>query len=332
MKSAVVRLLMSTVLVCIASGCATSGTRTTTTPSPLPAQDAKVSLSAAQDARLGTVVRHLGEQSGAGLVLMQGLEWVDVGAVGFDNVPLATATESLVAEFHGQVQSAPGYYFLYPAGYEALENVSVEGRLPASLAQETVAIAFGAGTRIYTVLAVLSKTLGVTLVADNAIAESECGEIALPELPLTVVLDAVLKSARVPNEAFEIWGQDDYALIRRHGDATPPDLLLNAQAAGHAALKKKVSFELPYPQAPGESIAVYPGASPLVDVLPSLSQQIGMRVTAERALAELPVNPMVVQNLPRETALELLIRQWLVPRYGYTVADDRIVLREIPAR
>lgn len=314
-------------------GCATSSKSASRPASRTPAGSDKISIAMEQDARLGSIVRHVGEQSAVGIVLMQGLEWFDLGAIEFTNASLPEVTKTLAAKFEGRVQASPAYHFIFPAGYEALEEVTVEGKLAPELAEQRVSIAMGGGTPLYTVLAVLSKTLNVTLVADNAIAASECGELALPELPLSTVLEAVLKSARIPNEAFVIAGGSDHALICRAGADDAGPWLLNADGIGdaeRAMLGERVSFELPHPQSIGDSITIFPGASPLHEVLPSLSQQLGVRVTAEDALAGLPVNPMVVHDLPRSVAIELLIRQWLVPRYGYTVEGGSIVLREKP--
>ena len=318
--------------LCIA-GCATTGRRADAKNSPTTAKPVKITLNASEDAKLGTVVRHVGEQSGGGIVLMQGLEWYDAGALAFENASLPAAAEKIAATFHGKTQAASGYYFLYPNGYEALEGVSLDAQLPDTLQAKMASLAFGAGTPLYSVLAVLSRTLGVTLVADNAIAESKCGEISLPELPLPAVLEAILKSARITNEAFEVVAGNNYAFIRGRNLPRAETLLMNETALTEAqrrVLDEPVSLELPYPQRSGDSIEIFSGASPLEDILASLSQQMGMRVTAEKALARLPVNPVVVNALPRATVMELLIRQWLVPRYGYTLEEDRMVLRASP--
>jgi len=62
-------------------------------------------------------------------------------------------------------------------------------------------------------------------------------------------------------------------------------------------------------------------------VLDSLSQQLGILVVAEKGLEDLPVNPVVLNNVRVQTAMDLLIRQWLIPDFGYQVAGDRIVIR-----
>ena len=45
---------------------------------------------------------------------------------------------------------------------------------------------------------------------------------------------------------------------------------------------------------------------------------------------DLPVVPAYYHDLPVETVLDLLIRQWPIPAFGYHVLADRIVLATRP--
>lgn len=331
-RTTVLRLCLTVAVVAMVGACATTKPEVPTGPVQ-PSKAQNVTFESEPDAKLGTVVRRIGESTNGGIVLMQGLEWYNVGSVAFRNEPLQAVAQKLAKTFEGSSQAAAGYHFIYPAGYDMLAGVSFEGLVTPEMAARDVSIAFGAGTQLYSVLAVLGRSLGVTLVADNAIAESQCGELALPELPLPTVLEAVLKSARIPNEAFEVLAGPNFAMIRGRGVPLREPVLLNEAVLSETQrqfLDQNVSIELPYPQTEQDAIEVFPGASPLMDVLPSLTHQLGIRVTAERALADLPVNPTVLNDVSRQTAMELLIRQWLVPQYGFTLEADRVVIRQLP--
>ena len=55
-----------------------------------------------------------------------------------------------------------------------------------------------------------------------------------------------------------------------------------------------------------------------------MSEQLGMKVEADRRSSILPVNPAVMIDVPIETAMRLLIQQWPLPHYGYTATGDTI--------
>jgi hypothetical protein len=328
------RMTITTLLVVLGAllaGCATSPTsRADARPRGL--ETARVTYDPPADANLGTVVRALGEQAGGGLVLMQGLEWYDPPSRSFKNAPLAEVASQLAALFDGKVQELPEYYFIYPQGYEMLEQVSLGGQLAPRFDAMRAAIAFGAGTNLYNVFAILSRTLDTTIIADNAIADAECGEMALPEIALSTVLEAVLKSARIPNELIEVVSAGDFVFIRSRSIPQRDATLLNeAELSGEdrALLDQRVTVELPFRQAAGATFQLQSGAFPLKDVLPSLSRQLGIELRAEPALAQLPVNAAVFTDVPVRTLMDLLVRQWLMPHYGYTVTDGRIVIRAV---
>ncbi|NJL72818.1 MAG: hypothetical protein HC888_15280 [Candidatus Competibacteraceae bacterium] len=68
---------------------------------------------------------------------------------------------------------------------------------------------------------------------------------------------------------------------------------------------------------------------PLEAVLPALTAQLGILVEASPEARDLPVNPCVLPGVRLRTALDLLVRQWPLPRYGYEVLPDRILIRPV---
>ena len=60
-----------------------------------------------------------------------------------------------------------------------------------------------------------------------------------------------------------------------------------------------------------------------------MSEQLGLTVTSDAGMRRLPVNPVVMRKVPIETVLELIIRQWLVPEFGYELDGAGIRLRHV---
>ena len=225
--------------------------------------------------------------------------------------------------------------FVFAPGYEALRDVSVREGLDKQIAELRVDVAFGADTPLYSALALLGHTLGHTVIADNAIAAALCGEIRLKDVPLGAALDALLQSARVSRESFHVESTPDYTFVASTSNVGGRPLLLGEDSLTDeqvAMLGREVRVMLPFPQDDPEHLQGRIGASTLGEVLEGLSEQLGVPVTADANMHRLPVNPAVMTNVRVATALDLLIRQWLVPEFAYAVDDTGIHLRHVPSR
>lgn len=329
------RYLISAIL-CAASlaGCvATSGARGATTPPGKPGAAASaphfptITLETQEGATLGQAIRQLGETGGGGAVLVAGLEDWPASEVQLQASAFVPGLERLVADRDCKLQVLPDYVFIYPPGYEQLEALSLAGQLDPRYAALTASFAVGAGTDLYNALALLGNSLGVTLVADNLVADAWCGELFLENAPLPAILEALLKSARVPATSIQIESTSEYVFFRsvQNGNAAPA--CLNAgelTAEQRLLLSRNVNLRLPR----DASGAVFePGPSPLSEVLASLSAQLGAPVTADPEMADLPVHPAVLNGISIETALNLLVWQWPLPRFGYQVSGAGIHFR-----
>ncbi|MBI2426008.1 MAG: hypothetical protein HYV27_24500 [Candidatus Hydrogenedentes bacterium] len=284
---------------------------------------------AAEGELLGNAIRSIGAAHEAGFVLLAGLESQPTGPVSFSG----TAAEAVAAQLSqstGNVfTSTPFYQFIYPSDYAVLLESSFEGALPARYRALEASVDFGAGTEIYNVFALLNKTFGINLVADNAIADAVTGEIALHHTPLELILDAVFRSARIPGASYTIDANDTYIFIGKAGVDHSRELLLNRGAlsgSDRALLERRVNVEMPEPALGAEGVVFRHSAEPLRKAIPYLSEQIGMPVTARRPLGELPVNFFTLTDVPVSTALDLLIRQWQVPRFHYRVSNGAVEL------
>ncbi len=277
---------------------------------------------------LGDAVRAVGEAHGGNLVLMGGAEPRPVTPANFKRAELSEVATSLAAAAGLAVQETPNYYFLFLPGYEPLVDVSLTGKLSPGFSLDTTDVTFGSGLRLYTVFAWMGYALDRTIVADNSVADARCGELALQQVPLEAALEAILKSARV--HAFAVDSTDEYVFLHNPNNTSPADALLNTNALDseqEALLNRTVSVILPHAPTPGQPLEMQQHPTDLGQVLNSLTRQLGVTVVAEAGLEELPVNPAVVVNVKVRTALNLLVRQWLVPNYGYQVTHDRIVIR-----
>lgn len=280
---------------------------------------------------IGDIMRAFGEQTTGGFVLMGGLEERAIPAVDFKQ----EAYEEAIAHFAASVDSTfihtPYYYMVLPPEYEILQSVNVTEHLHERYRQASAGAVFGAKTELYVVFSALSTSLGLTIVADNFIAETRCGEMHLPEAPLGVILEAILQSARIDPTSLVIENTADYLFIRDFKNDNPPSLELPGEMAADARkalLQKAVTLYLP--EAPREQGAVVFGAQPIAlkDALLPLTEQLGIEVVAHRSLADIPINPCVMNEVSLETALNLLLRQWPLAQFGWELQANRILIRE----
>lgn len=278
---------------------------------------------------LGDAVERIAESTGGSLVLMNGIESAPIGPVDFKRAKFGAVAEQLATISNCKCETYPNYRFLYPAGYEVLLDVTVSGSLDPAHAELRAGMHFGHGTPLFEVFALLGAGLGTTIVADNIVAEARCGSLTLAKIPLQDALDAVLKSARLSKGAFQVESTPEYVFIYATENTSALTALLNADALTpeqNALLDRVVDVFLPaMPEDPAR-LAIQPGGVPLSKVLGTLSQRLGIAVTAEEGLGEIPVNPVAFNHVRVRTVLDLLIRQWPRADFGYELANNQILI------
>jgi hypothetical protein len=338
---------VTTVLALIVAGCATTDSPDTgaaeaatetaapeepgerATPATTP-PTGKVTMTI-NNAPLGDLVRAAGIISGGGIVLMNGLEYRTVENLTFRQTPVREAARQLAEGAGLLVEETPAYTFLYAEGYESLLSLDPGAQLDPGFTAPEASVAFGSYTSLYNVFAALSRTLPATIVADNAVADAHCGELALPDVPIATALRAILQSARVPADGYVLKSTEEYVFIASPGNGNRDDTLLNGEMLTpdqNVLLDAQVSVMLPEIDEVPEHMAMVTGAKTLVEMLPALSEQLGLPVHAAPELNDLPVNYTVINNVRRRTALNLLIWQWLHPGFGYELrADGSIYIR-----
>ncbi len=278
---------------------------------------------------LNVVVRRLGMEYPISIALLNGVEsrWV-----------LIEKPEKKLDKFLTQVISATGlvcysekgYYFLYPPElplYESLAKYSFVEMMPANFNEVKVNAGFGVDTKLYNVLNSLNYTYGCNIVADNTLAELPIGEIVTHQLSLDLVLEMVIKSARISPQTLKICSGEDYLFLYTALNKNA-ELLENCKLFEDnkvpEKLKKNITFSLPEIVRRGRTLPFYDSAKPLKEVTAVISAQVGIDVELQPGTEELPVNPMYVSNLSVKKALDLLVYQWLDNKYSYVFEDGKI--------
>jgi hypothetical protein len=165
--------------LCLLAACATTGERKKDDDSP---RDATAESPRVDT--LGGAVRMLGERGG-NLVLMKGLEGRSIDEeLAAKLKPSDAAALAKAAECDVQKGDAYSFIYLDQQPYDILTNVSLEGRMAPVYADKKVTLAVGAGAKLFTALALLGQALDHSFVADNALAETACGELALKDVPV----------------------------------------------------------------------------------------------------------------------------------------------------
>jgi hypothetical protein len=295
---------------------------------PVKGKDARRVTVDSSISTLGGVVRSVGEQAGGNIVLMDGVESRVVNNLQIRRKSLGDSAAMIAAAGGLALEENPQYYFLFPDGYEQLMNVTLSGKLDARYGELKTDAAFGSGLPLCSVFMWMGYALKLSIIADNSIGDARCGELALKQVPFGNALEAILKSARVA--AVQVDSGPDFIFLASPANTNPASSLLDEASLDdkqRAALEKRVTVALPRPLRTGQRMELPMQPSRLVDVLPALSEQLGIRVVAEKGLEQFPVNPMFLQNVTVRTAVDLLVRQWLEPNYGYQMLADRIVVR-----
>ncbi len=318
----------------LSAGCTTSGPKEPVAdleaPAPLRPESGlpeKLKLQL-RDTTLGDAVRRIGDETGGRLAIMNGIEQLPLSRVNFVNQDHVTVAKGLADASKVAMQVCPNYSFLYPAGYEALTTFALADGIHPRYQGRVDQIAFTSGIPLHAIFNWLGQAFGLTIVADNEVAAAECGALALRDLPLNEAVEAILKSSRTTGIAVEC--TEEYLFLQAVTNPSPASALLQADRVDErqrAVLDRVVTVKLPRPAIAPDRIETVPRAMPLRDVLTSLSEQIGFRVVAEQGLEDFPVNPVTLSEVRVETAMNLIIRQWLVPGHGYQVTGDRIVIR-----
>lgn len=321
---------LCTLLVLLA-GCATTGEGGGTSPvrEDVTAADRPVSPPAwpkvsveSPQSNLLDVVAQIGSRYDVGYSLMQGIGLRPLAGMEHQDVGYVSLMESLAQDTACVVEKTPYYLFVYPPGYDDLERINLYDRIPNVWRGRALSVVFDGNRKLNTVLAFLGDGLGKTIVADNLVADASIGAVRVPYAPVPDVLNAVLKSARMAPDAFDVDASEDYIFIHRRGSGGLSTAFVGA--SNEALPTGRVSIALPEGSVRGEKFRPVEGATPFGDLLGAISRQIGLSVTADASLHALPVNQTVIRDLPLQTALDLIVRQWPVDGIGYTFSGDAV--------
>jgi hypothetical protein len=267
---------------------------------------------------LGELVRAIGEKdNGGGIALVSGLEERPATGVKVNRAAYIKGITQIVGPELNRVHDSGSYVFVYPAGYEILLNISLQEQLRPQDGALRASFAVGAGTDMFNALALLSEALGVTILADNEISDTRCGEVFLHDAPAATILEAILRSARLLPDAFVVERAESYVFIRSAANRSTHDRAIDRDSFPESLRTELVrEFDVRLPGRDGP-LQFQKGAMPLSEVLGDLSTQLGVPVSAEPALLDFPVNQAAFLGLSGFDVLNLIARQWPVARYGY---------------
>ncbi|MBL7647187.1 MAG: hypothetical protein JNK74_13450 [Candidatus Hydrogenedentes bacterium] len=290
----------------------------------------QIYLDAGAQVTLGEAFRHIGETFGGGAALTAGLEERPAPPSGLAHTGFVPGLERLAKPYDCKLQVTPYYVFFYPRGYEALADLSLEGRVDPRFVTTRASFAIGSGTDLFNALALLGESLKLTIVADNSVADAWCGEVFLEDAPVYAIIEALLKSSRIAPDMIEIESNQDYLFLRSTANQSRPPSCLNREelsADQLAILQTPLTLRLPDT---GAAFTFQAEPTTLARVLPDLARALGIPVTADDAMGRLPVNITSFHGIPTETALDLLVRQWPLPRYGYRIRNGGLHFCERP--
>lgn len=299
-------------------------------PAPAAWSDATRIGYASLNTTLDQAVRFLGENYGVGLVTLQGMDVRAVPALETDRMPFGEFVAWLAESVESQALRESHYYLLVPPGYELLLQTRIDAPLPAAHEAAMLGAAFGFNTRLYNAFASLGHSLGMTIVTDNILGEQRVGELNIPNAPLPRVIEALLRSARVTPGGFRVEVGERHVFLVAGPNQSRANPLLNPTpptGAQRRMLERRVNLDLPAAPPDADRVAFSVAPITLAEALPTLSAAMGVSVMATVEVADLPVNPCTMRDIRIGDALNLIVRQWPLPNFGYEVRDDGIVIR-----
>jgi len=331
MKLQCIATLLATAMLV---SCATS-TSQTPRDEARPAASRATEITLDQGPRsLSETIRAVGEQYGGSVVAMHGIGQETVPSLALRRSTQHRYVTALAQAVGVELHNAGPYFFLYPdQRYAPLLDLSLAGQLPAAFDTTKVSLALGDGTQLFNALAILSNSLRVSLVADNAVADARCGELVLTDVSLRTCLEALLQSARVSPGNLAVHQGPSHALFAARGRAIPASYLVGAEPGPAStvgnALAREVRVTLPRFVPEDKAVPVYDGPVELGTVLATLSSQLGFTVQARGDASTLPINPCALYGVSARVALDLIVGQWLTDAYGYTIEGDGVVILPI---
>lgn len=323
------------ILMAMISGCATSPSTPEPSPvAPPPSEESRnfnqnsTEETAIEKVALGLLIREMNQQDSTNLVLMNGLENIPINITELEGLSSEKKLVTILQKYDLTQFKTKYYAFILAPQYEALNTLNLTKLIPKSYAKTKVNMGIGADTPLFSALALLSHTTGLSLVADQAMGDALCGELNLQETPVPKALEALLQSARIQPSALNISSNDKYILLhsaqhelRKKSSSGPFSPTLQKE------LNEECSISLLFYTPTKTQVNSPLGASKLHTVLPELSLQLGIPIKAEGKVRHLPVNPMVLNNVTRAEALDILTHQWMLPIFVYQEHDGGIVIR-----
>jgi len=272
---------------------------------------------------LGLTIKQAAAQMGANLVLMNGLETTPFNETTFEKATEEELCEQIALQARLEMKEMGSYRFFYPMEYASLVNSKSNGQWPSEYTENKFGLSFGADTPLAFILATLGKSLGMTFLADHTISGSLCGEIAIAEATVPDALSALLLSARIPSESIRFETSADAIFVHSARNLKRPNYRIQGTTATNdGALTENCTINLLDNGFDHSKLGT--GFKKLSEIAGVLSEQLGYTIEYDPSLRDFPVTPMYMHNIPRKVALELILWQWPVPQFGYSIEKNAV--------
>jgi hypothetical protein len=275
---------------------------------------------------LALTIQAAGKEIGANWALMNGIEVTPFTGLTIKNATEEEISEKIAVQAKLETQLIGSYRFFYPKEYiDLLPTNDADSEWSTKYSKNKIGLAFGADTPLSSILATLGQSLEMTFVADQTISDSLSGEISFKNISIQDALSGVLLSARIPLDSILFEHSDEYVFIHSvRNPARPNYQIAPPNAQNQQKLAKLCTINLAH------VIVDESGANAryrkLSEVAQQISEQINIPIDYDPALKDFPITPMYIHETTRQHALELLLRQWPVPQFGYSFQGDKIYL------
>jgi hypothetical protein len=274
---------------------------------------------------LGLTIRTTATKLGTNWALMNGVE-----ATPFSELIINDETEEKISEAiasHARLETRiiGNIRFFFPEEYSGLLSSANGDIWSAKYSEKQFGLSFGADTPLSSLLATLGQSLKMTVVSDHTISDSLSGEISFSGVTLPDALAALLLSARIPLDSISFEHSDEYVFIHSIRNPSRPNYQIATPTPQNSqTLTERCTIDLANEIVNDSGIRT--NYKKLSEVVKQLSEQFEVAIEFDPTLKDFPITPMYIHDVTRKQALELLLRQWPVPQFGYSFDGEKILL------
>ena len=274
---------------------------------------------------LGLTIRMAATQIGANWVLMNGIEATPFMELAVKKATEAEISEEIATRAKLEMLEMGSYRFFYPKDYSSLISTLKTADWTSDDSENKIGLSFGADTPLSSILAALGQSLKMTIVADQTISESLSGEISINEAGVREALSGLFLSARIPLDSIQLDTSDEHIFVHSIRNPMRANYQITPMSEEHKQkLTERCTINLINEIVDDSGLnARY---KKLSEVAQQISKQMDIPIEYDPTMKDFPITPMYIHDTTRQQALELLVRQWPVPQFGYSFDGDTLFL------